>query len=143
MRVHKFGVTPGSKVLVVPLLFVKEFVTVGGIYSTEVAANVSEHEDLKVGCWFELEPVQINVDFIAEDNQSPDPSNGFGDAVRPEWDPESFVFYEYFLTFESQVLVVSLSDQVGGWNGNKHQPESKAHISCVHIQNVARNQEKG
>ena len=122
MRVHEFGVNPGSGSFVEHLTFVEEFVTTDGVESTEVAPLEAEQEVLAVGLWLQLEPVTVNVYLVTHDDEGPDPGQSFKHVETVKWDPKSLIVEESSLTFLCKVLIVLLSHEVDDRTSQIHEP---------------------
>lgn len=125
VRVHEFGVSPGSGSFVDHLTFVEELVTSNSVKSTKVAPLKAEQEVLAVGLWLQLEPVTVNINLITHDDESPDPSQSFKHVETVKWDPKSLIVEESSLTFLSKVLIVLLGHEVDDWASQIHEPDRK------------------
>ena len=139
MGVEELGVGPGSEGLVVPLSLVEELVATDGVHSSEVAPLEDEEGVLPVGLWLHLEPWVINLDNITADDESPQPGAGLEEVLSVQWDPESLVVVECFLTLWAEVLVVIWGIHVAQWAGEVHDDNWDGQFAGVSVDDVRKN----
>jgi len=120
VRVHEFGVSPGSSHFVDSLSLVEELVTTDGVESAEVAPLEAEQEVLAVSLWLQFEPVAVDVNLVTHDDEGPHPGQRFKNIESVEWDPESLVVEKCSLTFLSEVLIIILCNKVDDWASQVH-----------------------
>jgi len=101
VRVHEFGIGPGSRSFVEPLPLVKQFVASDGVESAEVSPLEAEQEVLSVGLRLKFEPITVNIHLVAHDDEGPNPGKGLQQIETVKWDPKSLVVEICSLTFLS------------------------------------------
>jgi hypothetical protein len=101
VRIHEFGIRPGSRSFVEPLALVQQFVASNGVESAEVSPLKAEQEVLSVGLRLKFEPVTVNVHLVTHDDQGPNPGNGLQQVETVKRDPKSLVVEICSLTFLS------------------------------------------
>lgn len=76
MRITELGIWHCSENFVDGFPSMDELMTSNGVNSIEVSPLQAEQEILPASFWFQLEPVHINIDFVTQDNKSPNPGDG-------------------------------------------------------------------
>jgi len=77
VSVGVLGICPDTNYLIVPFPSVDEFMASYFIDTIKVGPLKTEEEMLPISLWLKLEPVHVNIHFVAEYNKGPEPSCSF------------------------------------------------------------------
>lgn len=98
MRITELGIWHSSKNFVNGFSSMDELMTSNGVNSIEVSPLQTEEEILPASLWFQLEPVHIDINFVAHDNKSPNPGDSLQKVEDVERNQESFIVVESFFS---------------------------------------------